>query len=155
MVETKVKVDVPDEGCCFNYAQAGLLVLDDADNYVKLTNTSIWNIRQTEFGKELSPVPTGWKRYGNTVVGPPGPEWTWLRIAVHRLRGAERAAAGGDTESYTAYTSQDGRRWVRGGTWTHSLPGARIGLASYGASGFTAQFDHVRTWTLRERPARR
>jgi arabinan endo-1,5-alpha-L-arabinosidase len=155
VVETKVKVDVPDEGCCFNYAQAGLLVVRDADNYVKLTNTSIWETRQTEFGKELSPVPTGWHRYGNTVVGPPGAPWTWLRIAVHRLRGAERAAAGGDTESYTAYTSQDGRRWVKGGTWTHRLGDARIGLAFYGASGFTAQFDHVRTWTLREQPARR
>jgi arabinan endo-1,5-alpha-L-arabinosidase len=160
VVETKVKVDVPDSGCCYNFAQAGLLVLRDEDNYVKLTNASIWNTRQTEFAKELNPVPAGWSRYGNTVVGPPGAEWTWLRIAVKHLHGAERVRAGGDTESYTAYTSQDGRRWVKGGTWTHSLGDARIGLAFYGqqtdvTGDFTATFDHVRTWTLRERPARR
>ncbi|MEP6651637.1 MAG: family 43 glycosylhydrolase, partial [Lapillicoccus sp.] len=113
VIQTKVRVDVPDEGCCFNYAQAGLMVYDDDDNYVKLMNTSIWNTRQTEFAKEISPVPAGWMRYGNTVVGPPSEEWTYLRVVVKRLTGTAKAAAGGDTESYTAYTSQDGRRWVR------------------------------------------
>ena len=159
VVETRVRVDVPDEGCCFNFAQAGILVYDDEDNYVKLTNTAIFNTRQTEFAKEISPVPEGWARYGNTVVGPPSEEWTYLRIVVERLRGAERAAAGGDTEGYTAYTSQDGVNWVRGGTWTHSLGGdAQIALASFGlqdaALDFTAEFDYVRSYTLKERPAR-
>lgn len=157
VVETRVRVSVPDEGCCFNYAQAGLLVLADEDNYVKLTNTSIWNTRQTEFAKEIAPVPEGWARYGNTVVGPPSEEWTYLRIVVERLTGAERRAAGGDTESYTAYTSQDGVTWVRGGTWTHSLgTDAQIALGAYGGGGdFTAEFDYVRVSTLKERPARR
>ena len=155
VVETKVRVSVPDEGCCFNYAQAGLLVYDDQDNYVKLTNTSIWNTRQTEFAKEINPVPAGWSRYGNTVVGPPSEEWTYLRIVVERLTGAESAAAGGDTESYTAYTSQDGQTWVRGGTWTHSLgTDAQIALAAFGltdpAQTFTAEFDYVRVYSLKE-----
>ena len=154
VVETKVRVDVPDEGCCFNYAQAGVMVYDDEDNYVKLTNTSIWNTRQTEFAKEVNPVPEGWSRYGNTVVGPPSQEWTYLRIVVERLTGAESAAAGGDTESYTAYTSQDGVTWVRGGTWTHSLGSdARIALASFGLQNpadFTAEFDYVRVYSLKE-----
>jgi arabinan endo-1,5-alpha-L-arabinosidase len=97
----------------------------------------------------------GWSRYGNTVVGPPAeyPGWTYLRIVVERLRGPARADALGDTERYTAYTSQDGVRWVRGGAWTHSLgEDARIGLISFGAPGgtdFTAEFDYVRTYALR------
>ncbi|MGI8900911.1 MAG: hypothetical protein ACR2HA_08265, partial [Nocardioides sp.] len=56
VVETKVRLDVPDEGCCFNYAQAGIAIYDDQDNFVKLTNTSIWDTRQTEWAKEMSPV---------------------------------------------------------------------------------------------------
>ena len=150
VLETRVRVDIPDEGCCFNFAQAGILVYGDDDNYVKLTNTSIWNTRQTEWAKEIAPVPEGWARYGNTVVGPPSEEWTYLRIVVERLTGAERHEAGGDTEAYTAYTSQDGRTWVRGGTWTHSLGSeARIGLVAMGltpefAGDFTAEFDYVR-----------
>ena len=97
------------------------MVYGDDDNFVKLTDISIWETRQTEFAKELSPAPEGWSRYGNTVVGPPGDDWTWLRIVVERLTGAERRDAGGDTERYTAYTSQDGVTWVRGGAWTHRL----------------------------------
>ncbi len=154
MVQTKVRVDVPDEGCCFNYAQAGLVVYGDDDNFIKLVNASIWETRQTEFAKELNPVPEGWNRYGNTVVGPPSEEWTYLRIVVHRLHGREVREAGGDTESYTAYTSQDGVNWVRGGTWTHSLGRtADIGLVSMGEPGdaeFTAEFDYVRVSTVRK-----
>ncbi|WP_051442231.1 family 43 glycosylhydrolase [Arthrobacter sp. H14] len=159
VVETKVRVNVPDAGCCFNYAQAGVLAYGDEDNYLKLTNTSIWNTRQTEFAKEISPVPEGWSRYGNTVVGAPSEEWTYLQIVVEELTGAERAVAGDDTESYTAYTSQDGVNWVRGGTWTHSLDeGAGIALAAFGlqdpGADFTAEFDYVRTSTLKESSSR-
>lgn len=159
MVETKVRVDVPDEGCCFNYAQAGVLVYDDEDNYVKLTNTSIWNTRQTEWAKELNPVPEGWARYGNTVVGPPAEEWTYLRIAVVHLDEDESEEANGDTESYTAYTSQDGVNWVKGGTWTHSLgTDAQVALAALGLQTadqpFTAEFDYVVVSTLKRAPQR-
>ena len=155
VVQTKVRLTgLPDEGCCFNYAQAGLVIYGDDDNFVKLTDISIWETRQTEFAKELAPAPEGWSRYGNTVVGPPGDDWTWLRVVVERLTGAERRAAGGDTERYTAYTSQDGVTWVRGGAWTHRLPGAQIGLVSMGATDqvtapITAEFDDVRVFSLR------
>ena len=156
VVETKVRLEgLPDEGCCFNYAQAGLVIYDDVDNFIKLTHTSIWETRQTEFAKELSEVPEGWSRYGNTVVGPTGDEWTYLRIVVERLTGAEQETAGGDTERYTAYTSQDGVTWVRGGTWTHSLgDDAEIGLVAMGATGqvtkpITAEFDYVRVYSLK------
>ena len=154
VVETRVRLSgLPDEGCCFNYAQAGLVIYDDDDNFVKLTDISIWETRQTEFAKELNPVPAGWSRYGNTVVGPPGDDWTYLRIVVEVLTGAEQREAGGDTERYTAYTSQDGVTWVRGGVWTHSLGDASIGLVSMGATDqvtqpITAEFDHVRVYSL-------
>ena len=155
IVETKVRVDVPDAGCCFNYAQAGLVIYGGDDNFVKLTNSSIWNTRQTEWAKELSPVPAGWARYGNSVVGPPSEDWTYLRIVVEQLHGRAKADALGDTERYTAYTSQDGATWVRGGAWTHTLgKNARIGVVAMGqqpttGGTFTADFDYVRVTTVR------
>lgn len=59
---------------------------------------------------------------------------TWLRIVRRGHR-------------YTAYSSIDGRRWVRGGTWTHDLPGARLALfAMGGPGGHVAEFDYVRVF---------
>ena len=140
VVETRVRLNLPAEGCCFNYVQAGLVIYADDDNYLKLVHVSIWETRQTEFAKELFPVPEGYPRYGNTVVGPPG-EWTYLRIVKQTHAGEEH---------YTAYTSFDGINWVRGGTWTHELgSNAHIGLVSMGGSGFTANFDYVRVYRLR------
>lgn len=140
IVETRVRLDVPAEGCCFNYVQAGLVIYGDDDNFIKLTHVSIWETRQTEFAKEVFPVPENYPRYGNTVVGPPS-EWTYLRIA-HRVSGGQ--------ELYTAYTSLDGENWVRGGTWTHRLgEDASIGLVSMGGEGFTATFDYVRVYRAR------
>ncbi len=123
LVETRVRLDVPPEGCCYNYAQAGLVIYGNDDNYVKLAHVSIFETRQTEFAKEVGPVPDRYPRYGGSVVGPPD-EWTWLRIV-------KRTA--GDEELYTAYTSRDGTTWVRGGTWTHTFgESARIGLVAMG-----------------------
>lgn len=139
LVETRVKLDVPPEGCCFNYVQAGLVIYGDDDNYIKLTHVSIWDTRQTELAKEEFPVPPGFPRYGNTVVGAPD-EWTYLRLTHH---------ACGQEECYTGYTSRDGVNWVRGGTWTHDLGDApRIGLVAMGGTGFTAHFDYVRTYRI-------
>jgi arabinan endo-1,5-alpha-L-arabinosidase len=149
VVETKVRVSVPAEGCCFNYVQAGLVVMANDDEFVKLTDVSIWNTRQTEFAKEVAPNQAGYPRYGNTVVGPPG-EWTWLRI-VKQTSGSHAATGPyGGKERYTAYTSHDGVTWSKGGTWTHRLGGdARIGLVAMGGSGFVAEFDYVRVSKLR------
>jgi arabinan endo-1,5-alpha-L-arabinosidase len=150
VVETKVKLNLPPEGCCYNYVQAGLVIYGDDDNFIKLAHVSIFETRQTEFAKELKPVPAGYPRYGNTVVGPPS-DWTYLRIVVKRSAatdGERRVTARGE-ELYTAYTSRDGRHWVRGGTWTHNLgSSARIGLISMGGTGFTANFDYVRVYRL-------
>jgi len=163
IVETAVKLTVPDNAdLLYNYAQGGVLVYQDDDNFVKLTNTSIWNTRQTEWAKEIFPVAEGWNRYGNTVVGPPSDsrKWTYLRIAVEVLTPAERARAGGDTHGFTAYTSQDRERWVRGGTWTHTLTNRRIGLVAMGLApgqhepgDYRAKYAYVRAYRLVERPA--
>jgi arabinan endo-1,5-alpha-L-arabinosidase len=135
LVETRVRLDLPAEGCCQNFVQAGLVVYGSDDAYLKLVHASIFETRQTEFAKERADAPSGFPFYGNTVVGPPG-EWTWLRI-VRR----------GDT--YRAYTSLDGATWVRGGVWTHDLGAdASIGLVSMGGAGFTAEFDYVRTYEV-------
>jgi arabinan endo-1,5-alpha-L-arabinosidase len=143
LAETRVRLSVPAEGCCFNYVQAGLVAYGDDDNFIKLVHVSIWNTRQTEFAKELGPVPAGYPRYGNTVVGAPG-EWTWLRV-VKRTGGAHLPDGRyGGTERYTAYTSLDGITWTQGGTWTHDLGNdVRIGLVAMGGSGFEAEFDYV------------
>jgi arabinan endo-1,5-alpha-L-arabinosidase len=135
VVETKVEFDVPEAGV-FNFQQAALLLYAGDDRFVKLAHVAINETRQTEWAKEVpEPVTPAGQRYGNTVVGPPG-RTTWLRI----VRRSER---------YTAYTSLDGRDWVRGGTWTHALGRrVRIGLSAFGGTGHTAAFDYVRTYRL-------
>ncbi len=134
VVDTKVAVNVPAEGCCQNFVQGGVVIYGDDGNYVKLASVSIWDTRQTEFGKEVTPVPAKTPNYGNTVVGPVG-TWTYLRIIHHRL---------GDQDAYTAYTSVDGRHYDTGGTWTADL-GAhpRIGLISMGGAGYTTTFGYL------------
>jgi arabinan endo-1,5-alpha-L-arabinosidase len=154
VAQTRVRLNVPAEGCCFNYVQAGLVVYDDDDNFLKLASVSIFNTRQTEWAKERFPVAEGYPRYGNSIVGPPGGfrvtdptrstlgRWTDLRI-VHREHRGE--------DSYTAYTRAANGRWERGMTWRHDLGGARLGLVAMGGSGFTATFEEVKVWRLRDR----
>ncbi|WP_235879985.1 family 43 glycosylhydrolase [Polyangium aurulentum] len=144
IVETKLTLDMPPAGCCFNYTQAGLTIYKDDDNYLKLVSFSLADTRQIEFGKEVSDVQPGFPRYGNTVLGPPA-KTIWLRIV-------KRGAA--DEELYTAYASHDGMKWVRGGTWTHKLgPDARIGLVAQSRTAdvtipYPAIFDYVRVYDL-------
>jgi arabinan endo-1,5-alpha-L-arabinosidase len=144
VVETDVRLDLPPEGCCQNYVQAGLVLsAGDAsadDAFVKLVHASIWETRQTEWAKEVPAAPAEYPRYGNGVVGPPG-DVTRLRIVVEKRPGGDR---------YTAYTGEPGRPLVRGGAWGHDLGEApRIGLVSMGGAGFTAHFLDVRVWRLR------
>jgi arabinan endo-1,5-alpha-L-arabinosidase len=136
MVETKVRLNVPDD-CCHNYTQAGIVLYDGDDAFVKAVVFKLWETQQTEFAKEVD------GRYGNTVVGPPGDTWTWLRVVKRAL----------DTgELYTVYSSRDGVYWERGGTWTHRMgDDVRIGLISMAEPGdqeWTAWFDYVRVYRL-------
>jgi len=117
-IEAELELEVKEGGS----AQAGLVVMRDDDNYVKLVELARGGLRQVEFGKELAPVAADWPRYGNTLAGTPGRR-TWLRLDVHR---------DGDQERYTAYSSQDGRAWVGGAVWTHRLGSPRLGLVAMG-----------------------
>ena len=156
VVESRVRLSWAAEGCCPNFIQAGLVIYENDDNFVKLTPVAIFNTRQTEWAKEVAPVPDGYPRYGNSVVGPPGApetpptvttshlgEWTTIRIVREKVRSEEH---------YTAYTKADGGVWERGMTWTHELgANARIGLVSMGGSGQEAWFDYVRVYELDKR----
>jgi arabinan endo-1,5-alpha-L-arabinosidase len=145
VVQTKVGLNLPPEGCCHNYAQAGLVLYGSDDRYIKLVHASIWDTRQTEFAKEVRnrPAPVD-PSYGNTVVGTPG-RVTMLRI-VKETRGAKT--------TFTGYTRRAGQGWVRGGTWVHNglRDDLKIGLVSMGLdheADFTAKFHYVKTWALR------
>ncbi len=134
-VQVRVRLLPPPEGCCQNYVQAGLVLRGDDDTYVKLVLVSIWETQQTEFAREMAAGLEGAPRYGNTVVGPPGEDWTWLRVTVEQRP---------DGDLFTPWTSRDGTDWVQGGAWTHELgDGAEIGLVAMGAAGFTAEFDDL------------
>ncbi len=139
MVEARMGFNVPPWGCCFNHAQAGMVIYRTDDNYIKLVHVAIDDTRQTVFAKEEGPVPNGYARFGASFVGPPG-DATFLRILCRHVQGGEL---------YRAYSSTDGETWTRGGTWTHALGGtARIGLVSMGYPGFSADFDYVHVYQL-------
>lgn len=142
-VELKMQLDAPDD-CCDQPVQAGLVIYRDDDNYVKLVELAHRGLRQVEFAKEVFPVAPSHPRYGNTVLGAPGP-WTWLRIEVRR-----EVRRDGGVERYTAYSSQNGRDWVGGGTWVHALGGkSRLGLVAMGGAGRQARFAQVSVSALK------
>jgi arabinan endo-1,5-alpha-L-arabinosidase len=90
VVETRVRMSVPPEGCCFNYVQAGLVLYGDDDNFIKLVEASIWETRQTEFAKELNPVPVrGAEPLRQHGRRPP----RGVDVAPHRGRAPEPARA--------------------------------------------------------------
>jgi arabinan endo-1,5-alpha-L-arabinosidase len=132
-VETKVTIDLGEQ-TVRNYQQAGLIVYNGDDEFLRFTHVAIWNTRATEFGKEQ--VEAGQPAYGSMLVAPPA-DTTWLRLS-HRLSGTGE-------HTYRAAVSTDGVHWRWGGVWT--LPAGtqpRIGLVSHGGVGATAQFDYVR-----------
>ena len=141
LVETKLTLNLPPDGCCYNFTQAGLVIHSDEDNYVKLIHFSNWDTRQVAFAKEVGPVvPERYPRYGETSGGP-ADGTLWLRVARRTV---------GQEEHFTAYSSRDGSYWSRTGTWTHKLgTGARIGLVSQSGAGFVATFDYVRVFELK------
>jgi arabinan endo-1,5-alpha-L-arabinosidase len=135
-----VHLDVPAAGCCHDHVQAGLVVHGADDRFLKLTHASIASTRVTEFGIRVPGGSAGDASTGASTVGTPG-DVTWLRLVKRTVNSHVQ---------FTAYTSQDGSRWVRGATWRHDTLGSttRIGLVSMGGAGFTARFLHVRVWGL-------
>ncbi len=113
-----------------NFQQAGLVVYVNDDLFTRLSYVAIWNTRQTEFGKEMPWSGGEGVSHGGIIVGPPA-ETTYLRI-THRL---DRSTA---STSLRAWTSRDGRDWVKGGVWT--LPAdavLKVGLVSQGRPPLT------------------
>jgi hypothetical protein len=116
-----------------NYQQCGIVAYVNDDLFLRLSHVSIWNTRQTEFGKEQpfgGPTPEGPERtsFGGMLVGTPA-DTTTLRLA-HRMD-----PANGEHE-FRAATSRDGQNFTWGGVWT--LPAGtepRIGLVSLGWNG--------------------
>ena len=146
VVQTRVRLNVPPPApgnCCHNFVQAGLVLYDHDDRYLKLVHASLWETRQTEWAKEVPRSRPEYPRYGNGVVGPPATT-TQLRVVTQRRPGKDK---------FTAFTRSAGGHWVRGGVWRHSLgPSAEIGLVSMGDredENWTARFAGVQTSTLR------
>jgi beta-xylosidase len=141
-VETKVTIDLGVD-TVRNFQQAGLVVYNSDDNFLRFTHVAIWNTRATEYGKEQ--VEAGQPAYGSMLVAPPA-DTTWLRLS-------HRVSPETGEHVYRAGVSTDGAHWIWGGSWT--LPAGtnpRIGLVSHGAGGpgaetvppAIAQFDYVR-----------
>ncbi len=138
-VETRVRLDLAPDGCCQNSVQAGLVIYGNDGNYLKLTHLSRAQTQQVIFTKAIDPALPRFPREGNTVVGSVA-AGTYLRIVKHIQMGEG---------TYTAYSSHDGVEWTRGGTWTDALGGdARIGVVAMGGTGYTANFDYVRVYSL-------
>jgi hypothetical protein len=86
----------------FNGREGALFIYGNDQNSIRLDVVSIWNTRQTEFGKQISPVPANYPTYDHMVIGPVGDTSTSLRIV--------KRTGNDNLELYTAYTSNDGTR---------------------------------------------
>jgi arabinan endo-1,5-alpha-L-arabinosidase len=147
MIETKITTSVPfDNSCCYNFAQGALFIYGNDQNSIKLDIFPNFDVRATEFGKQVGPVPANYPTYDHQYIGQAGPT-TWLRVAKHSNG---NGGVSGSGELYTAYSSTDGEHWIRGGTWQHTLgSGAQIGISAENAAGATINFDYVRVYTLK------
>ncbi len=142
IVETRVDLDLDIRGNQ-NFQQAGLVVYRGDDDFARLSKVAINDTRQVEFGREM-PEADGLS-FGGSIVGRPGQDSTWLRIAHHVNAEGEHL--------YRAGSSNDGETWTWGAVWAFE-PGEtpRIGLISQGGASpdVSAQFDYVRfydtTW---------
>jgi arabinan endo-1,5-alpha-L-arabinosidase len=143
LVETGLDMSLPVSGSGINYAQAGLLIYGNDNNYLRLDLYAKDETRQIEFIKGETPVSSGYPSWGGTSLGSPAiatDVFAWLRIAKRIVNGEEH---------YTAYSSSDGANWIQGGTWVHTLgSNAKICLYAGNRTGFTATFDYVHVSTV-------
>jgi arabinan endo-1,5-alpha-L-arabinosidase len=143
MVETKLSINLPVTGENADYAQAGLLIYGDDNNYIRLDMFSNSDTRQIEFIKQYMPPASGYPTWGSTNLGPPIITTTvnaWLRIVRRNVNGDEH---------YTAYSSNDDLTWTQSGTWVHSLGSSeKICIYAGNRSGYIANFDYVHVTTL-------
>ena len=139
MVEVKIKINLPASGSGIDFAQGGVMIYGSDQSYLKLDVFASSNTRQIEFFKQINNAPAGQANYGSIPLGPPA-DYTWLRLAKRTVSGHDQ---------YTAYSSQDGTDWVRGGTWNASLGiSPQIALFAQNRSGFLVDFSYVHVSTL-------
>jgi arabinan endo-1,5-alpha-L-arabinosidase len=143
MVETELDLNLPISGVGPDFAQAGLMIYGDDSDFVRLDLYNNNDTRQVEFIKAEKPQAAGYPTWGATNIGSAAINsqvTVWLRIVKRNVNG---------TEQYTAYSSNNGTSWVRGGTWVHQLgSAARICLYAGNRSGFTGTFHYVHVSTL-------
>jgi arabinan endo-1,5-alpha-L-arabinosidase len=143
MVETKVDINLPTSGTGPDFAQAGMLIYGDDANFVRADVYNNNDTRQVEFIKAETAEKPGYPTWGATNLGPAAinSEVTvWMRIVKRNVDGRSH---------YTAYSSNDGATWIRGGTWVHALGNAeKICLYAGNRAGFTATFHYVHVSTL-------
>ncbi|MCW4460057.1 family 43 glycosylhydrolase [Microbacterium sp. MPKO10] len=146
MVETKVTFD-PTKAA----QQAGLVLYEHDDSYLKLTHTALPVNRMgyvehvTEFGKEGSrPTTTPPTAVANApMFGAAPAETTWLRLYVQR-------DDEGEEYDVRMASSTDGENWQWGGVWSLSTLGdLRIGLLAMNAQGADATFDYLHTYDMK------
>ena len=143
MVETKVDLNLPASGVGPDFAQAGLLIYEDDNDFVRVDLYNNNDTRQVEFIKAEAAAGAGYPTWGATNLGSPAISTdvsAWMRIVKRNVNGAEH---------YTAYSSNDDLNWIEGGTWVHALgDAARICLYAGNRAGYTASFDYVHVSTL-------
>ncbi|HTW80370.1 MAG TPA: family 43 glycosylhydrolase [Terracidiphilus sp.] len=143
MVETELDLNLPVSGVGQNYAQAGLLLYDDDNDFIRADLYNNNDTRQVEFIKAQVPQASGYPSWGATNLGTAAinTEVTvWLRIVRKNVNGQEM---------YTAYSSNDGSTWIEGGTWIHSLgSNEKICLYAGNQAGYDANFHYVHVSTL-------
>jgi arabinan endo-1,5-alpha-L-arabinosidase len=143
MVETKLDFNLPTSGVGPDFAQAGLLIYGDDNDFIRMDLFNDNDTRQVEFIKAETLVAAGYPAWGATNLGPPAVSTevsVWMRIVKRNVNGEEH---------YTAYSSNDDVNWIEGGTWVHTLGNsARICLYAGNRSGYTASFDYVHVSTL-------
>ncbi|GAA2375033.1 hypothetical protein Cme02nite_04450 [Catellatospora methionotrophica] len=131
--------------------QAGLVLYEHDDRYVKLTHSVLPLSRGggallhvTDFGKEAErPTTTPPSAvFHRPMFGGPATSTLWLRLLYHY------DAASGEHDIRMG-SSTYGTSWTWGGTWSLPRVGAlRIGLVSMNRAGATASFDYVRTYAV-------
>ncbi|HUB51418.1 MAG TPA: family 43 glycosylhydrolase, partial [Terracidiphilus sp.] len=143
MVETELDLNLPVSGVGQNYAQAGLLLYGDDNDFVRADLFNNNDTRQVEFIKAQVPQASGYPSWGATNLGAAAinTEVTvWLRIVRKNVNGQQ---------IYTAYSSNDGTTWIEGGAWIHSLGSSeKICLYAGNQSGYVANFHYVHVSTL-------
>lgn len=106
-----------------NYQQAGMVVINGDDDFIRLGAVAVEGTRIVEYGREITDADR-FRSYGGAVVGRPAGV-TWLRVAHHVDHGGEHL--------YRSALSHDGRHWTWGATWTMSSASRpRIGLYAGG-----------------------